>query len=744
MVEGIEQLRATWEQCRADLRACEARFRSIIEKNADGIIIVDQDGWVQFVNPAAEALFTRSADALLGEPFGFPCIVGETAELDIIRRAGEITVAEMRVVETEWGGEPAYLASLRDITHRKRAEDALRESEARFRLLAENAQDLVYRIRLAPTMAFEYVSPAATAITGYTPEEHYANPSLGFELVHPQDRALLVEMQQSPEALADPLVLRWVRKDGTIIWTEQRNTLIFDDEGTLVAIEGIARDVTERKRAEEALRTSEQRYRELYEYSRDGIVSTDMEGNFQECNPAYAEMLGYTIEALRHKRYPELTPEKWHEWEAELVEKQIIAKGYSGLYEKEYIRKDGTVFPVELSTFLVRDEEGRPRGMWAIVRDITDRKQAENELRKARDVLEQQVQQRVVELRTQYARLNAILHSTSDGILVTDGEGQIIQANPVAQAWLAETLSSQEAERLRWAVQALVQRVEELPEMMVELAGLDLELNAAPVAAEDVEEPMAVVSIHDVSHLKTVDRMKTVFLSNISDELRQPVSTIKSFAYLLQRTTPGDENWREYLDALVQEVERQARMVEEIMYISRMYTGNLTLDMRLASLSDLCDVALSNNQAFAQKRGVMLEHDLSHPGLLAVLDARQILQVLNKLVRDAVRYTPAGGRVVVSARDAEVDGWPWVTISVLDTGERIPAEDLPHVFERFFRQEEPRARRISETGLSLMIAQGIAELHRGRTTVESPTTRWKGREAGATFTLWIPQERERE
>lgn len=137
----------------------------------------------------------------------------------------------------------------------------LAESERRFRLLAENARDVIYRYRLQPTPAFEYVSPSAAAVVGYTPEEHYADPELGFKLAHPDDRPLLAEMAKS-ENFGQPLILRWVRKDGTVIWTEQQNTPIYDANGELVAIEGIARDITIRQQALEALRASEAAERE--------------------------------------------------------------------------------------------------------------------------------------------------------------------------------------------------------------------------------------------------------------------------------------------------------------------------------------------------------------------------------------------------------------------------------------------------------------------------------------------------
>jgi signal transduction histidine kinase len=123
------------EQCKRDLQSCESRFRNLIIKNADGMVIIDQESVVRFVNPAAEALFNRHASILLGSLFGFPAVAGETTEMDVLPTGGSPAGAEMRVVETEWEGEAALLAMLRDITERKRAEEEraqlIREQAAR-------------------------------------------------------------------------------------------------------------------------------------------------------------------------------------------------------------------------------------------------------------------------------------------------------------------------------------------------------------------------------------------------------------------------------------------------------------------------------------------------------------------------------------------------------------------------------------------------------------------------------------
>ena len=122
MCESIQELKGLLEQRSREVESSEARFRNVINNNADGQVIVDSTGVVRFVNRAAESLFGREANELTGAAFGFPIVDGETTEIDIICRGGEVTVAEMRVVETEWEGEAAHLASLRDITDRKRAE----------------------------------------------------------------------------------------------------------------------------------------------------------------------------------------------------------------------------------------------------------------------------------------------------------------------------------------------------------------------------------------------------------------------------------------------------------------------------------------------------------------------------------------------------------------------------------------------------------------------------------------------
>jgi PAS domain S-box-containing protein len=144
-------------------------------------------------------------------------------------------------------------------------------------------------------------------------------------------------------------------------------------------------DITGSKRAFEELRSTGIKYRRLYESMMDGFARTDMQGVIKEFNSCFRNMLGFTEKELLQLTIKDITPEDWHGYEKRIIYNQVIPYGYSNVYEKEYRKKDGTVFPVELRISLIRDEKGKPDGMWAVVRDISDRKYAEQELERMID-----------------------------------------------------------------------------------------------------------------------------------------------------------------------------------------------------------------------------------------------------------------------------------------------------------------------------------------------------------------------
>lgn len=211
-----------------------------------------------------------------------------------------------------------------------------------------------------------------------------------FQRIHPDDRDRFVQILHAltPENANYSTEFRVRRGDGAIIVLEETAMAQFDVDGRLKRVIGVATDISTRKQAEAELRRSEGRYRLLHESLRDGFVQVTMDGRIIDCNEVYSRMLGYSTEEIRLLTYIQITPERWHDMEAAIVSDQVMPRGYSDIYEKEYRRKDGTVFPVELRTILIRDDEGKPSAMWAIVRDITERKQAEETLLRERNVLQ--------------------------------------------------------------------------------------------------------------------------------------------------------------------------------------------------------------------------------------------------------------------------------------------------------------------------------------------------------------------
>lgn len=172
---------------------------------------------------------------------------------------------------------------------------------------------------------------------------------------------------------------RWFYiQDRAIHWTD----------GRLVRFE-VATEITELKKVEAALQHSERRFRQLHESLQDGVVAISSDGKFIEFNTAFQQIVGYTADELYQLTYEQLTPECWHELEHKIIQEQVLTQGYSEQFEKEYLRKDGVIIPVELRVYLNRDRHGKPASMWKLVRDITERKQTEIVLIQAKEIAEQ-------------------------------------------------------------------------------------------------------------------------------------------------------------------------------------------------------------------------------------------------------------------------------------------------------------------------------------------------------------------
>jgi len=273
------------------------------------------------------------------------------------------------------------------VTWRKQAEETLRHSEERHRLLADNASDVISMMDMDGR--FTYISPSVKKLSGYTPDEAII---FSINEIYDQESTEIVlsNLNAISKAIKSGDTLgeyrnelqQW-RKHGSKIWVDVTTSAMLNSVGEYVGILFVTRDINDRKMAEMALRQSENKYRSLYESIIDGFACIDMEGQIIDCNNSFLKMLGYHREELLKLHFSDIIPEKWHAAEQFIIREQIIPYGYSEVYEEEFIRNDGTIIPIEIRIFAVRDALNEIERMCAIVRNISEQKRVREELSKS-------------------------------------------------------------------------------------------------------------------------------------------------------------------------------------------------------------------------------------------------------------------------------------------------------------------------------------------------------------------------
>jgi PAS domain S-box-containing protein len=378
----------------------------LIESTDQGIYGIDRRGRCTFVNPSAARMLGYHPDELPGENMhrlvhhtrsdgaSYPqeeCPIyrafeenrGTRVDSEVFWRRDEtpIPVEYSSYPIVRDGVVEGAIVTFVDITERRRAEEKLKESEERFRLLAENAKDIIYRYRLKPTPGFEYVSPSATDLTGYTSEEHYADPELGLKLVHPDDRHILEAFLRAPESADRVLTLRWISRDGRVMWTEQQITLFYDDQGELAAIEGIGRNITERKEMEDMLKRSEERFRSLVQNASDIIIILEADGIIRYVSPAIARVLGLQPEDVVGKNAVAFVDPIDRTEARRMFAEAKKAPGIRPPVVFRLRHQDGNVRYLEINRSNLLDDPA-VGGIVFNLRDVSDRKVAEEQLRR--------------------------------------------------------------------------------------------------------------------------------------------------------------------------------------------------------------------------------------------------------------------------------------------------------------------------------------------------------------------------
>ncbi len=254
-------------------------------------------------------------------------------------------------------------------TQRKRVELDLAQTEVRFRKMVEHAKDIIFRYRLLPTPGFEYLSPAVFDIAGYNPEEYYADPELGIRIVHPDDRSIVDSHLKDELRFDEPLTIRWIHKNGTTVWVEESKVPIYDRDGILVAIEGVVRNVTERKKAEEITLY----LAALVESSDDAIIGATTDAIIASWNTAAENLFGYKAEEIIGQHISVIHPTEDPGLSTRIHHQ--LEKGETVKFtDTVRMAKDGRPLSVSVTTSSIKDQQGQTIGFSGIIRDISERK----------------------------------------------------------------------------------------------------------------------------------------------------------------------------------------------------------------------------------------------------------------------------------------------------------------------------------------------------------------------------------
>ncbi len=327
------------------------------------------------------------------------------------------------------------------------------------------------------------------------------------------------------------------------------------------------------------------------------------------------------------------------------------------------------------------------------------------------------------ELRAERDLQRRILEAMHEGVVVVDRDGRIVLMNPALRSTLllgADAIGKLLIETVRHAeLDTVVDRAREAPDdppVEIELPGLKprrLLVQAAPLSGDD--QGLLLVFV-DVTELRRLESLRRDFVANASHELRTPIAAVRSATETLQTGALEDPvAANRFLDIIERNAQRLQSLVEDMLELSKLESNEFKLKRERVELQRVVPIVLALFRERAEKKGVRLVSELTAALPAVEGDPRALEHVLSNLVDNAVKYCPSGTRIVVSASADDAR----VRLVVADTGNGIPAEHLPRVFERFYRVDAGRSRELGGTGLGLSIVKHMVETMRGKVAVES-------------------------
>lgn len=784
------------KQVEEHVRRSEARLAAVVQTALDCIVGMDHEGRVTEWNPAAEQTFGYSRDEAMGQEMasliippalrdwhreglsrylstGEGRVLGRRFEIAAVRKDGSEFPVELTIIRLPGEGPPAFTGYIRDIADQKKAEEArrmseeaLRESEERLRAVFQQTEAGIAQVELDGR--FVLVNDRYVQITGRSRVE-LLNLHMQ-DITHPDDLPHNLAMLERAVTDGTPFVIekRYVRPDGSHVWVSNSVSVIRDADGKPHGVVAASVDITDRRRAEtERERAKAQieqslaRWRAVVESMTEGLVLADAAGNLLMMNPAALEMHQFaSVEEMLTQlrdyvglfdlRDADGRSVPLDDWPMSRV---LRGERFSG-YEVEVHRRDtGRRWIGSFGGTAVRNPEGDLQQAVLTVRDVSDQRRGQAALRSSEELV------------------RTIAENSTQGLAMIDARGYCTYAN---LAWLDMTGYTAEeigAKPLHDLVHhhypdGRVYPMEEcpidraLPENFDVRAHEDLffrkdgttfpVLVAASPIFKDARPVSTVIEIRDVTEARRAEaererlleseraarveaerasRMKDDFLATLSHELRTPLNAILGWSQVLARGGRDDGDLAKGLRTIERNARVQTQIIEDLLDMSRITSGKVRLDVQRVDLDEIVRLAVETVQPSADAKGIRVQSVLDpHAGPVSG-DPNRLQQVFWNLLSNAVKFTPKGGRVQVLLERVDSD----VEVSVIDTGEGIGPEFLPHVFDRFRQADPTTTRRHGGLGLGLSIAKQLVELHGGSVRVKS-----LGTGQGATFVVALP------
>lgn len=337
-----------------------------------------------------------------------------------------------------------------------------------------------------------------------------------------------------------------------------------------------------------------------------------------------------------------------------------------------------------------------------------------------------EIRERIEEVTSSKSRLEAVFLSMIEGVMVVDADGQIILMNQTLKNFLRvekDPIGSKPLEIIRnIEIQDIADKILSAPaqtqsrELVLHMPEeKTLLIHATSVLREGVVDG-GVMIFHDITDLRQLEKVRRDFVANVSHELRTPVATIKGYAEtLLSGALEDKENAIEFLQIIYKDSDRLAKLITDLLDLARIESGKLSVELKDVSLGVTIKRVVHALEGQAEAGGVTLNIDLLSEVSTVHVDENSIAQIFLNLIENAIKYNKPNGSVTVTLSEDAQD----VIVTVKDTGMGIPEQDLPRIFERFYRVDKAHSREIGGTGLGLAIVKHLVQANNGRITVDS-------------------------